>query len=110
MKRVVYAGESFVTMDSVADTLSEFAVALARARLVETVELPFVADDGRVRVVRILIGPGSELAVIDGEPTIGADDVARRLRDRTVSLLAQQAAPLTPQTGAEFEYDELDFL
>jgi len=61
MQKITYAGESFLTADSVATALLDFAAALAGAISAEPVEVPVVAEDGTPGRVQIVLGPASQI-------------------------------------------------
>lgn len=112
MKRVVYAGESFLTADSVADALTEVAVAIARAHTVEAVDLPSVDAQGRARTVRIVVGPASQLATMAEHCTFDeppGGDFVPRMRARVAALGPREITP-APRMGHESDLGEIDFL
>jgi hypothetical protein len=93
MRRVTYAGESFVTTDDVADALFDFIAALDRGSAGESIEIPALTAVGEVQSVRMLVWPGSELFSVDyrleqqfDEST--GDAIAAELRDRSARLHA----------------------
>lgn len=61
MRRIVYAGTSFLTGDELAASLLDYARALARQGSSDTVSLPAKTASGAVGTVEILIGPASQL-------------------------------------------------
>jgi hypothetical protein len=61
MRRIVYAGTTFLTGDDLAASLLDYARALARKGSSDTVALPARMASGSVETVQILIGPASQL-------------------------------------------------
>jgi hypothetical protein len=61
MRRVTYAGETFVTTEEVAEALIAFATTLAEQSSAESVQVPILGEDGGPMVIEILVGPSSEL-------------------------------------------------
>jgi hypothetical protein len=103
MKRVTYAGETFVTTDPVADALVDYAAALGRSGRAEVVELPAVDDHGEPHQVRLVIGPASQMSAVDVETEFThlevGDTVARlQTQARTLeqpNVAAMTSAPIT---------------
>jgi hypothetical protein len=67
MKRIAYAEEWLTTDDRVADLVLEYARALARHDTADTVTIPVVEEDGTLRHAQILIGPASQIIVIESD-------------------------------------------
>ncbi len=61
MKRVLYAGGSFLTGDGIADALLDYAAELANAGKAAKVEVPALDLEQRPERVLLLIGPSSQL-------------------------------------------------
>ena len=61
MRRVAYAGGTFVTSDRIAQAMLEYAAALANADRAATLHVPAVGDDGETHDVQVLVGPSSQL-------------------------------------------------
>lgn len=93
MRRVTYAGESFVTTDDVADALFDFIAALDRGSAGESIEIPALTTRGGIQSVRMLVWPGSELFSVDHrldgqyDETTGVS-IATELRNRSARLHA----------------------
>jgi hypothetical protein len=72
MKRVSYAGGSFVSGDRIVDAVSRFAAANANARRTAEVQVPAMDLDGAVQKIGIVLGPASQLF---SEPVIAQDEL-----------------------------------
>jgi hypothetical protein len=68
MRRIIYAGGSFVTSDEIADAVLRFAEELANHNRAATLTVPAVEPDGPTDV-EVLVGPASQLMAesIEGE-------------------------------------------
>jgi hypothetical protein len=67
MKRITYGGASFLTTDTIADALLPLVAALGISHTTETLELPAVNNDGKTMIVKLIVGPMSELISIPEE-------------------------------------------
>ena len=77
MKTIHTSHGSFATGAEIADAVTEYALALARARMLDVVDIPFVTEGGSVQRVQIRIGwlidtvvtseelPGDDLIEVD---------------------------------------------
>ena len=72
MKRVSYAGGSFVSGDRIVDAVSRFAAANANAKRAAEVQVPAMNLDGTVQNIGIVVGPASQLF---SEPVIARDEL-----------------------------------
>jgi hypothetical protein len=111
MKRVSYAGESFLTTDTVADALVDLTAALGRTKNAEVVEVPAVDLEGKMQAVRLVVGPASQIVTIHveslyGEPEVG--DAVTRLRAQAQATDRPNVAVTSSPRGAIFDVDELD--
>jgi hypothetical protein len=111
MKRVSYAGESFLTTDTVADALVDLTAALGRTQKAEVVEVPAVDREGKIQAVRLVVGPASQIVAIHvdsryGEPEVG--DTVTRLRAQARATDRPNVAMTSSAEGAIFDVDELD--
>jgi hypothetical protein len=61
MKRVTYAGGSFVSGDRIVDVVARYAAANANAERAAEIEVPAVDVDGRPMKIGIVLGPASQL-------------------------------------------------
>lgn len=81
MKRILYAGGSFLTDDVVADALMEYARVLAIVDSADVVEVPGIDADGTVQTMRLLIGPASQLLATSTDEVVSGLDVDSALSD-----------------------------
>ncbi len=85
MKRIAYAEEWLTTDDEVADLVLAYAGALARNETADTVTIP-VLEDGAVRHAQMLVGPASQIIVVESDEPLPAgfdvEDVVADLRGR----------------------------
>ena len=114
MKRVSYAGETFLTTDAVADALVDLTAVLGRSHKAEVVELSAVDENGETREVRLVVGPASQISAVHveteyEEPDTG--DTVKRLQARARSLEHPNVATMTqaPNTSI-FEDEDLESL
>ena len=61
MRRIVYAGTAFYTGDALAEALLEYARALARHDIADTVFVPGRTMQGQEDTIELLIGPASQI-------------------------------------------------
>jgi len=61
MKRVSYAGGSFVSGDRIVDSVARFAAASANAERAAQIQIPAVDVDGKVQEIGVVLGPASQL-------------------------------------------------
>jgi hypothetical protein len=109
VKRVSYAGLTFLTADGVADALVDLAAALPRA---EIVEVPALDDAGATQTARLVIGPNSHMIAIPTkspypEPDLG--DAAERLRQRVIRARSQHIATASAPDSTSTGFEELEF-
>jgi hypothetical protein len=116
MRRISYAGATFVTSDGIADALLRFVAALGRGHQAEALEIPAVAPGGDTVVVQLVVGPTSQLISLPMEATTTTKEpesarIVDDLRERTHAL----AAPLhttfaLPHNSPAFDLDGFDSL
>jgi hypothetical protein len=112
MKRVSYAGETFLTADDTADALMHLTAALGRAQNAQVVELPTVDARGRHQIVVLVVGPASQLVAtpeesIYEEPESSA--IVAELEARTQAMRANYGQALASQGSiSDYDLDELD--
>lgn len=85
MRRIIYAGTSFYTGDTIAEALLEYARVLATKSHADAVFVPGRLPSGEVDRVEVLIGPASQLVsepVEDLGPDLVDAGVVADLRDR----------------------------
>ena len=61
MRRVAYAGGSFLTGDRIADALLDYAATLARAGQADRVSIPALGTDDEILAFDLVVGPASQL-------------------------------------------------
>jgi hypothetical protein len=88
VKRILYAGGSFLTGDRIAEAVLEYAAELANAGKAAKLDVPVLDLEQRPEYVSLVIGPSSQLLA---EPiTIGQEmddhDFTRRVRRMTEVL------------------------
>jgi hypothetical protein len=71
MRRVTYAGGSFVTADDIASLLLEYAAALANHDRAAAIHVPAIDLPHGATTIEVLVGPASQLLA---EPV---DDIGR---------------------------------
>jgi hypothetical protein len=96
MKRIAYAEEWLTTDDQVADLVLEYARSLARSETADTVTIP-VLDRGSVRHAQFLIGPASQIIVVETDEArpdhFDVADAVAELRARLGRLQAPTPVP-----------------
>lgn len=91
VKRIFYASGGFVTADSVADALMEYAGVLAVVNSSDVVECVGIDEDGVVGSVRMLIGPASQIMAVHTN-----DEAVDLNAEATVAELQRRAAERLP--------------
>ena len=114
MRRVTYAGDSFLTADAAANALVALAAALSHNNTSEAVTLPIIDAAGQLAEVYLLIGPSSELISMPEASPYAEPDVAaaiEALKKRTASMDASavpaEAHPMDPPPYGSEIGDEL---
>jgi hypothetical protein len=98
MKRVSYAGGSFVSGDRIVDAVTRFATANANADRASEIQIPVLDIDGRHQTIGIVVGPASQLfyePVIAPEELVDEEFVAR-VDALTQRLIAASGIDPTP--------------
>jgi hypothetical protein len=92
VKRILYGGGGFLTDDTIADALMDYASVLAIVESADVISCDGVDDDGKVRLYELLVGPSSQiLCVSTDEPDVemnvegGVAELRRRARSRLPS-------------------------
>jgi hypothetical protein len=109
VKRVSYAGLTFITADGVADALVDLAAALPRA---EIVEVSVLDDVGATQIARLVIGPSSHMIAIptsSSYPEPDLEDAAERLRQRVKRARSQHIATASGPDSISTGLEELEF-
>ncbi|MDR6612837.1 hypothetical protein [Leifsonia sp. 1010] len=89
MRKIVYAGSTFYTGDALAEALMDYARALARHDIADTIFVPGRTMQGDTDKVELLIGPASQIV---SEPVelmgveIEDDELVAQLRSLTAQL------------------------
>ena len=55
---IMYAGETLMTGNEIAEALLDYSAALAESGSASTVEIPTISDDGTRSTAKVLVGPG----------------------------------------------------
>lgn len=104
VKKVTYAGQSFVTTDRAAATLFEYVAAMDRYGAGEAIEIPFVDGSDAEATALLLVWAGSEVICVP-HPSDGPDpylDVSA-LRDRADRRLAFKRSEYSDEEPADEE-------
>lgn len=80
MKRILYAGGSFLTGDSIADAVLDYAAELANAGKAAKIDVPALDLEQRPERVLLVIGPSSQLMAEPVSLGQEIDDEAFRLQ------------------------------
>ncbi|WP_431220857.1 hypothetical protein [Leifsonia xyli] len=105
MRRIVYAGTAFYTGDALAEALLEYARALARHDIADTVFVPGRTMQGDLDRIELLIGPASQI-VSEPVDLVGAEledaDLVAHLKGLTAQLAPHkpEAERAVGETGA----------
>ncbi|WP_223627244.1 hypothetical protein [Microbacterium sp. EST19A] len=109
MRIIIYAGDSYLTGDDIADALLEYSRALGDDDRAEIIEIPVRNGDGEVVSAKFLIGPASQIVTesVDapGPEVVDAELVAR-LRHLTGAVESPRSSPLAAEDVSDFEIDE----
>jgi hypothetical protein len=109
VKKVSYAGLTFLTADSIADALVDLAVVLPRTKIVD---VPIVDDHGAVQQARLVIGPTGHLIAVPKEsafPDPADNGVSDRLRRRASAIRSPHTAIATTDEPLSSGFEELEF-
>ncbi|MCU1424274.1 MAG: hypothetical protein JWM51_565 [Microbacteriaceae bacterium] len=102
MKRVSYAGTSFITGSEIADALLGFVAALGLSGESARVNIPAVDFDSVPTIVDLVIGPSSEIVAIR-LPTAGVElqdkEVVHDLEERARNLARPRGVASTADVG-----------
>jgi len=104
MKVIAYAEEHIVTTDEIADEVLKYARDLGRTKTADTIDIPALYGDGHVGEVHLLIGPASQITVLetDLEPRdIPGEEFIADLQRRSAEIRSPRSAVI----GSE--YDEV---
>src|SRR3712207_8227629 len=105
MKVISYAEEHIVTSDEIADEVLKYARDLGRTKTADTIDIPALYEDGHVGHVHLLIGPSSQITVL--ETDVDSTDIAGE--EFIADLQRRSAAIRSPRPAiVGEEYDEED--
>ena len=107
MKRISYLSEQFITADSIADAIVDYAMTLAIVTAADVIEFPAIDSSGALRDVRMIIGPASQMASVTVDGTfvdIPTDKAVADIRSRNQRRLP----PSEPITAAGMPADHPD--
>ena len=111
MRRISYSGASFLTADAIADALFELVTALGTSQTTEALDLPAINLTGKPIIVKLIVGPWSELISVPedslwDEPNITV--ALAFLRDRVHALQQSKPSPAYSEI-ATTDFDSSDF-
>lgn len=111
MERIHYAGSSFLTGDSIARALVDYAHFLAAHNTSAAIDIPVCKADGSTGRANFLLVPTSQL-VSESEPSAYAevvdDELVQVLLDRSVGLHYSHPRPVMSDFSFEaFAYSDL---
>ncbi|MFF9562937.1 hypothetical protein ACF1AJ_06290 [Leifsonia sp. NPDC014704] len=112
MRKIVYAGSTFYTGDALAEALMDYARALARHDIADTIFVPGRTVAGDTDKVELLIGPASQI-VSEPVELIGVeiedDELVAQLRKLTAQLAPHKpTAEPADASGADGEHRSFD--
>jgi hypothetical protein len=98
MKRVSYAGGSFVSGDRIVEAVTRFAAANANAERAAEIEVPAVDVDGRVQRIGVVLGPASQMFTepVLAEKELEDEDFVARVDALTQQLVAVSGVDPSP--------------
>src|SRR5947209_1964378 len=115
LKRISMAGADIAVTDArVADLVLEYAMHLGRAGTTDTVVLP-VARNGKQEHASLLIGPSSQIALMDNDDRkaekielTGIDELLVDLRRRLDALLGRGAQAIATEEEPRSSYYDFE--
>lgn len=72
VKRILYAGGSFLTGDGIADAVLDYAAELANAGKAAKLDVPALDLEQRLERVSLLVGPSSQILA---EPVVAVQEI-----------------------------------
>ena len=93
---IVYAGGELLTGDEIAEALLDYSQALAQSETASTVEIPTLDDDGERQMVKVLVGPASQIMAKPADSPFGElrdPDVLAHLEAMTARLQPIRSVP-----------------
>lgn len=97
MKRIFYSSGSIVTGDRTADSVLNYAKALAEREASDMIDIPILGPDGVLGRAQLLIGPSSELMSVTEPPHASEPDdevTLDSLAMRIEALLRPKSLPI----------------
>ncbi|MBW8871874.1 MAG: hypothetical protein JF618_06795 [Leifsonia sp.] len=102
MRKIAYAGTTFYTGDDLAEALMEYARALARHDIADTIFVPGRTVNGDLDRIEMLVGPASQIVSEPIElvgPEIRDEELVAKLRTLTAELSPRKTTA-EPADGA----------
>jgi hypothetical protein len=98
MKRVSYAGGSFVSGDRIVDAVTRFTTANANVERAAEIEVPAMDVDGRVQMIGIVVGPASQMFYepIVAQNELEDDEFVAQMEALTERLVAASGVDPSP--------------
>lgn len=95
MRRIRYAGGTFITGDEAAAVVCDFAAALANAGRAAALHVPALDEGGMPIGVEIVVGPASQVLSEDLPSDLAAPDTEEFVRDvrHEMELLSWHPVP-----------------
>jgi hypothetical protein len=108
MRRIVYAGGTFITGDEVADALLDYAAVLANLERAATISVPAIGESGPTEV-KVLVGPASQVlseASDHAGPEPDAADFIREVEEATRQGERRFSLP-APESPVDWDVEPL---
>ncbi|WP_210481149.1 hypothetical protein [Naasia sp. SYSU D00948] len=109
MKVISYAEEHIVTTDEIADEVLKYARDLGRTKTADTIDIPALYQDGHVGQVHLLIGPSSQITVLESDQDsadIDGQQFIAELQRRSAAMRSQRAAVVGDEQYEAYDPDE----
>jgi hypothetical protein len=110
MKVISYAEAHIVTTDEVAVEVLSYARDLGRNHLADTVDVPALYEDGHVGEVHLLIGPASQITVLETDlqqREIPSEGFIADLRRRAAAIESPHRAVMGDGVIEDYDPDAL---
>lgn len=109
MKVIAYAEEHIVTTDEIADEVLKYARDLGRTKTADTIDVPAVYTDGHIGQVHLLIGPSSQITVLETDHEeqkgiVGTDFIAD-LQRRSAAMRSPRSVVVGEDHEGEYDPD-----
>lgn len=111
MKRIFHPGGSVVTGSDLADAVLLYAEALCNRRQFDVIDIPVLADDGRLVRAQFLIGSASQLVSVtcDGHSAELVEPETTDFLRRKAQTGAMIPAAWTREESASAQFDDFDY-